>query len=59
MQTISTAQRWKILQLWSRVCKERGWKSSDRALRLATIGNILGARWPHSMTWNGSLNAPG
>jgi hypothetical protein len=42
--TITTAQRWKILQLWSKVCKDRGWKSSDRALRLATIGKILGRK---------------
>lgn len=46
---ITVAQRWKILQLWTQVCKDRrqaaggeGWKSSDRALRLKTIGGILG-----------------
>lgn len=42
MNTISQAQRWKILQLWGKVCKDRGWKVSDRSLRLATIGEILG-----------------
>lgn len=42
MKTISVAQRWKILQLWSKVCKDRGWKSSDRTLRLAKIGEIIG-----------------
>jgi hypothetical protein len=42
MNTISKAQRFTILQLWGKVCKDRGWKSSDRALRLATIGKILG-----------------
>lgn len=42
MRTISKAQRWKILELWTAVCKDRGWKTGDRALRLATIGKILG-----------------
>ena len=39
---ITKAQRWKILELWGRVCADRGWKVSDRALRLSTIGGILG-----------------
>lgn len=38
---ITKAQRWKILELWGKVCQDRGWKVSDRALRLATIGGIL------------------
>ncbi len=40
--TITKAQRWKILELWTKVCKDRGWKTSDRALRLATIGKFIG-----------------
>jgi hypothetical protein len=43
---ISKAQRWKILELWGKVAKDRGWKVSDRALRLATIGGILGRELP-------------
>ncbi len=39
---ITKAQRWKILELWTKVCKDRDWKTGDRALRLATIGKILG-----------------
>jgi len=39
---ITKAQRWKILELWTKVCKDRGWKTSDRGLRLATIGGFLG-----------------
>jgi hypothetical protein len=38
---ITKAQRWKILELWTKVCKDRGWKTSDRSLRLATIGGFL------------------
>lgn len=30
------------MKTWSKVCKDRGWKSSDRALRLATFGKIIG-----------------
>lgn len=40
--TISLSQRTSIMKLWSSVCKDRGWKSSDRALRLATFGEIIG-----------------
>ena len=39
---ITARQRLTILQLWQRVCQERGWKSSDRILRLKTFGEILG-----------------
>ncbi len=39
---INKAQRWKILKLWTSVCKDRGWKSSDRELRLRTIGGLIG-----------------
>lgn len=39
--TISTKQRIKILELWAKVCKDRGWKVGDRELRLATIGGFL------------------
>lgn len=40
--TITKAQRWKILELWSAACRDRGWRASDRALRLATFSRILG-----------------
>lgn len=40
--TITKAQRWKILELWSAVCKNRGWRAGDRAFRLETFGGILG-----------------
>lgn len=40
--TITPSQRTTIMRLWGRVCKDRGWKSSDRALRLATFGKIIG-----------------
>ena len=40
--TITQQQRFAILKLWSQVCKDRHWKSSDRALRLATIGGLIG-----------------
>lgn len=39
---ITKAQRIKILELWAKVCKAHEWKVSDRGLRLATIGKILG-----------------
>jgi hypothetical protein len=39
---ITKAQRWKILELWTKVCRDRGWKVGDRSLRLATIGKFLG-----------------
>jgi hypothetical protein len=42
MSTITKAQRISILKLWYSVCGDRGWKTSDRALRLTTIGNLLG-----------------
>jgi len=38
---ITEAQRWKVLKLWSQVCKDRGWKPSDRNLRLTSIGKII------------------
>lgn len=40
--TITPAQRIAISQLWNSVCKDLGWKSSDRALRLETLGGFLG-----------------
>jgi hypothetical protein len=40
--TITPSQRITISQLWNKVCKDRGWKSGDRALRLATLGELLG-----------------
>lgn len=46
MSTITTAQRFKILQLWGNVCAARGWKASDRALRLTTLGGFLGRNLP-------------
>jgi hypothetical protein len=42
MNTITPAQRVAILQLWAQVCKDRGWKPSDRNLRLTEIGRLLG-----------------
>jgi hypothetical protein len=40
--TITKSQRITISQLWNKVCKDRGWATGDRALRLATLGGILG-----------------
>jgi hypothetical protein len=40
--TITPAQRTVIMKTWAKVCKDRGWKSSDRSLRLAKFSEILG-----------------
>ena len=40
--TITEPQRIAIMQLWGRVCKERGWKTSDKMLRLAKFSELLG-----------------
>jgi len=40
--TITPSQRITISRLWNQVCKDRGLKAADRALRLSTLGNILG-----------------
>lgn len=40
--TITKSQRITISQIWNKVCKDRGWSASDRALRLSTFGGILG-----------------
>lgn len=39
--TITKSQRWAILQLFGRACKERGWKAT-REVRLAKLSEILG-----------------
>jgi hypothetical protein len=39
---INTAQRTSIMKLWGKVCKDRGWKQSDREFRLAKFGEIIG-----------------
>lgn len=39
---ITAPQRIGIMKLWGRVCKDRGWKSGDKTLRLATFGKIIG-----------------
>jgi bacterioferritin-associated ferredoxin len=40
--TINTAQRTSIMKTWGKVCKDRGWKQSDRTLRLATFSKLIG-----------------
>lgn len=40
--TITPSQRIVISQLWNQVCKDRGWKASDRKLRLTELGKLLG-----------------
>lgn len=40
--TITFAQRTSIMKTWSKVCKDHGWKSSDRNFRLAKFGEIIG-----------------
>lgn len=40
--TITTSQRTTLMRIWAKVCKDRGWKSSDRTLRLATFSKIIG-----------------
>ena len=39
---ISDSQRVSIMVLWGKVCKDRGWKSSDKSFRLAKFSEILG-----------------
>lgn len=39
---ITASQRISIMKLWGRVCKDRGWKSSDRDLRLAKFSELVG-----------------
>ena len=39
---ITKLQRITLVQLWNKVCKDRGWSASDRTLRLATMGELLG-----------------
>lgn len=40
--TITTPQRIAIMKTWGKVCKDRGWKQSDQAFRLAKFGEIIG-----------------
>ncbi len=40
--TITVSQRISIMMTWSAVCKDRGWKASDKALRLATFSKLVG-----------------
>ena len=40
--TITVPQRTSLMILWSKVCKDRGWKASDKALRLAKFSEIIG-----------------
>lgn len=40
--TITPAQRTSIMITWGKVCKDRGWKTSDREFRLAKFGELLG-----------------
>ena len=40
--TINEAQRTSIMILWGKVCKDRGWKSSDKDFRLAKFSEIIG-----------------
>lgn len=40
--TINAAQRTSIMKLWGRVCKDRGWKQSDRDFRLVKFSEIIG-----------------
>jgi hypothetical protein len=40
--TITASQRITISRLWNQVCKDRGWKSGDRGLRLSTLSEIAG-----------------
>ena len=42
MSTITAPQRITIIRLWSQVCKDRGWKASDRAARLSKFSEIIG-----------------
>ncbi|HTB85982.1 MAG TPA: hypothetical protein VK742_20220 [Candidatus Sulfotelmatobacter sp.] len=40
--TINTAQRTSIMKTWGKVCKDRGWKQSDREFRLSKFSEIIG-----------------
>lgn len=40
--TITATQRTALMKLWSRVCQNRVWKTSDRDFRLAEFGKIIG-----------------
>lgn len=40
--TITESQRITIMKLWQRVCKDRGWKASDKARRIATFSELIG-----------------
>lgn len=40
--TITDSQRTSIMITWTSVCKDRGWKSGDRALRLSTFSKLVG-----------------
>ena len=40
--TITDEQRVSIMVLWGKVCKDRGWKSSDKAFRLAKFSELIG-----------------
>jgi len=42
MSTINQKQRITIMKTYTQVCKERGWKSSDRAFRMAKFSEIIG-----------------
>lgn len=39
---ITPEQRKTIMILWGRVCKDRGWKQSDREFRLAKFSELIG-----------------
>ena len=39
---ITQSQRITIMQLWQRVCKDRGWKAGDRELRMDTFSRLVG-----------------
>lgn len=41
-KTITKVQRIALLNLWSQVAKDRGWKVSDREARLRVCGEVLG-----------------
>lgn len=40
--TITNSQRTRIMQLWQKACKERGWKASDRDFRLEMFSEMIG-----------------
>lgn len=46
MTTITQNQRWTILKLWGDLCKQRGWKANDRALRLRTFSDWIKRELP-------------